>query len=84
MIQLYYWRKHLPTDTTYIGTFTNAQIPDMAFMGIRMVENEAKKAVAKWNRDPQNTDWVYEYIGIRNKEVQQWEQEQACQKSTSR
>ena len=56
----------------------------MAFMYLRMVEDEAKKAVLKWNRDPQNTDWVYEYIGIRNKEVQQWEQEQACLKSTSR
>ena len=23
VIQLYYWRKHLPTDTVYIGTFTS-------------------------------------------------------------
>ena len=83
MIQLHYWRKHLPTNTVYLGTFNDAQIPDMAFMGIRMIEAEAKKAIAKWNRDPQNTTWVYEYIGIRTPEVHQWEREQACQ-STSR
>jgi len=77
VIQLYYWRKHLPTDTVYIGTFNGSQIPDMAFMGLRMVEEECKKAVAKWNRDPTNTDWLYEYIGIRNEEVQQWEKDQA-------
>jgi hypothetical protein len=77
VIQLYYWRKHLPTDTVHIATFNASQVPDLAFMGARLAESECKAAVARWNRDGKNTDWIYEYIGVRNEEVQQWEQEHA-------
>jgi hypothetical protein len=46
-------------------------------MGARLAESECKAVVARWNRDVTNTDWIYEYIGVRNEEVQQWEQEHA-------
>lgn len=79
MVQLYYWRRHLPTDTVYIGTFNNSHVPDMAFMPLGLLVNECKRVVGKWNRDASNTDFIYEYIGVRNEEVQQWERGQPCQ-----
>lgn len=83
MIQLHCWRRHLPTNSVFIFLFNESQVADLHHMPIGMAEKACKAVVAKWNRDPRNTDFVYEYIGVRNAEVQQWEQEQACQ-STSR
>ena len=77
MIQLYYWRKHLPTDTVYIDTFNGTQVPDLQFMSFALAERECKAAVVKWNRMGGDT-WLYDYIGVRNEEVLKYEQENAC------
>lgn len=82
MIQMYYWREHLPTGHEEIAKFTSDQIPDMAFMPFDMLEGECKRAIAKWNREGGDT-WLYDFIGVRNKEVAEYEREKACL-STSR
>lgn len=77
MIQLYYWRRHLPTGREFIATFTPAQIPDLQFMSYRLAESECRKVVTKWNRMG-GGDWLYDYIGVRNEEVARYEKENAC------
>lgn len=82
MIQLHYFRKHLPTGSVYIGTFNHSHVPDLQFLKAEHAERECKRALASWNRDPLNTDWVYDYIGVRNEEVAQYEREQSCLKAS--
>ena len=77
MIQLYYWRKHLPTDTVYIDKFNGTQVPDLQFMKFERAERECKDTIAMWNRIGGN-EWLYDYIGVRNEEVAQYEREQKC------
>lgn len=77
MICLYYWRKHLPTDTVYIGAFNGSQVPNLAHLPFVAAERECKAALARWNRDAMNTDWIYEYVGVRNEEVARYEEKSA-------
>ena len=76
MIQLYYWRKHLPSNGVYIGLFNSYHVPLLRHLGIEAAERECRAVVDEWNRGWSNTDWVYDYIGVRNEEVQQWESQQ--------
>ncbi len=77
VIQLYFWRKHLPSDRIYIGLFNGYHVPSLHHLGIEAAERECRAVVDEWNRDGSNTDWVYAYIGVRNQEVADWEKENA-------
>lgn len=76
MIQLYYWRMHLPSASTHIDTFNGANVPNLEHLPFAAAERDCKAAVARWNRQGGDT-WLYQYIGIRNEEVARFEKEHA-------
>ncbi len=78
MIQLHFWRKHLPSGSVYIGTFNSSHVPELQYLQPHAAERECRAVLVKWNRDPLNTDWLYDYIGVRNEEVAEYERKQAC------
>jgi len=59
-----YRRVNLRTGNEYIGTFDEAQLPDLHFLPHRTIEQQAKAKVAHWNRN-QPTEWRYVYLGAK-------------------
>ena len=80
MIQLYFRRKHLPSGRIYIAQFNASHTPLFEHLPIRHLELELRRTIDRWNRQQPN-DWRYDYIGIRNEEVANYEKEQSCLKS---
>ena len=74
MIQLYFRRKHLPSDSIYLGTFNKFHVPSLDQLSADDAERECRAVVDEWNQGPESTDWHYTYVGTCN-QVIQWQQE---------
>ena len=74
MIQLYYKRVHVPSGHVYIAPFNSVQVQELDYLPFLAVERACTDTLARWNRQ-QPGEWQYTYIGVRNAEVLQYEEE---------
>lgn len=71
-LQLYFKRVHLPSGRVYFGLFNASHTPMFEHLPYRQLELELRRAVDRWNKQQPET-WHYEYVGIRNEEVMEYE-----------